>query len=395
MTPANWQSYLDSISALGYTAVHNQGPLPISLDPTDDNGNAYFNATVSAGVYNITQPNSAAFANIRSALLYANGKGLVSIFFPAYGGFAGASPVEGILDALQAATGAQVEAYGNYVGSLINDIPGVIIALGGDLIPGSTDLEKYRRLTVGIKATDRSGRIYTWHAARGQSSYDVDTVTAGYVAALGVPFIDWAYARETGSPLAFVHNQVLNSYAAPHTVFLGEAFYENSSQANGDALMLRRQFWGAWLSGACGSSFGDINRYLFESGWQSTLSRTGLSHDVIGIGFIRVREWWKLVPSTGTGLVTSGGGTVNTSGYKPRAVTSDGKLALVHVTDGSSTTIDKSKLSGPFTARWFDPTSGNYTAIGTGIANSGTQAYTTPGTNSAGAVDWVWVGEVP
>lgn len=387
---AGWREYLDSMAARGYTAVLNQGPLSLAFDPGDDYGNPYFNATVSAGVYDITQPNTAAFANVKAALRYADSRGIVSFFFPAYTGFSGTQ--EGILSAVQAATGAQCEAYGAYIGSLIASIPGVIVALGGDDIPGASDIEKYRRICVGIKSTDRAGRLYTWHGARGESSFDLDATTAGYVASLGVTLLDWGYAREAGSPLALTHNQVLNSYAAPHPVFLGEGYYENSTQTNADALMLRRQFWGSWLSGALGHAFGDSQRYEFQSGWQDTLARAGLAQDVSSIKFHRAREWWKLVPSTGTGLVTSGGGTVNTTGYKPRAIASDGSFFLLHNTDGSGTTIDQGLLASTFDLDWVDPITFNLTSIAAGISPTGTRVCTVPGTNSLGQTDWLLWG---
>jgi len=395
MTAPNWQTYLNALSSRGYTSVLNQGALNPELDATDDYGNPYFNATVSPGVYDITQPNSAAFANARAAILYAQSLGIVSFFFPAYIGFVGTN--EGLQTAVQAATGAQCEAYGVFIGNLIKDIPGVIISLGGDQIPDATDIEKYRRITVGIKSVDRAGRIYTWHAARTQSSYDLDNVTPGYVASLGVPFMDWAYAREVAT-LAMCHYQCLTSYAVPHTVFMGEAYYENSSQANSDPVMLRRQFWGSWLSGALGAAFGDIQRYEFQSGWESTLSRPGLADDVVNIAAMKSRQWWKLVPSRGTGLVTAGGGTENTLTYKPRALASDGSWGAVHTPDGTTFTVNMSLFSGAVTCRWMNANGSLVAASGGPVfPNSGTRSFVASsevGNNSRGQADWVLFLEV-
>ena len=53
--------------------------------------------------------------------------------------------------------------------------------------------------------------------------------------------------------------------------------------------------------------------------------------------------------------------------------------------------IDMTALSAPARARWYNPTSGAYTAIGTGLANTGTRSFTTPGDNGGGANDWVLV----
>ena len=54
-------------------------------------------------------------------------------------------------------------------------------------------------------------------------------------------------------------------------------------------------------------------------------------------------------------------------------------------------TVDMTAMSGPSRARWFDPTSGAYTAIGSDLPNTGTRAFTTPGNNSVGQRDWVLV----
>jgi hypothetical protein len=53
-------------------------------------------------------------------------------------------------------------------------------------------------------------------------------------------------------------------------------------------------------------------------------------------------------------------------------------------------------MSAAFRARWFDPTDETYTAIGTGISNSGTQVFTVSGNNAEGSFDdWVLVFDIP
>ena len=48
------------------------------------------------------------------------------------------------------------------------------------------------------------------------------------------------------------------------------------------------------------------------------------------------------------------------------------------------------KMSGPTTARWYDPTIGTYTAIGT-LANNGPHQFTSPANHSDGSDDWMLV----
>jgi hypothetical protein len=53
-----------------------------------------------------------------------------------------------------------------------------------------------------------------------------------------------------------------------------------------------------------------------------------------------------------------------------------------------------SKLAGPTTARWYDPSRGSYSAIaGSPFPNSGSQDFTPPGPNGDGDPDWVLVLE--
>ena len=59
-------------------------------------------------------------------------------------------------------------------------------------------------------------------------------------------------------------------------------------------------------------------------------------------------------------------------------------------------TVDLSTLSGPVTARWYDPTAGTFTSIpGSPFANAGSMQFATPGTNAGGDDDWVLVLEAP
>ena len=70
-------------------------------------------------------------------------------------------------------------------------------------------------------------------------------------------------------------------------------------------------------------------------------------------------------------------------------------LAYVPVTNNGARTftVDTDALDGPVRARWFDPATGTYLAIGDGQlhAMSGQQSFTTPGKRADGTDDWVLV----
>jgi len=87
---------------------------------------------------------------------------------------------------------------------------------------------------------------------------------------------------------------------------------------------------------------------------------------------------------------------VNCPGIRHRGqktATPNGALLVAYVPPArtGSITVDMGAMSGPSGARWFNPTNGIYTQVATGLANSGSRAFTPPGNNSAGQRDWVLV----
>ncbi|MBS1577602.1 MAG: hypothetical protein JST09_20045, partial [Bacteroidetes bacterium] len=59
-----------------------------------------------------------------------------------------------------------------------------------------------------------------------------------------------------------------------------------------------------------------------------------------------------------------------------------------------SITVDMTAMKGKITARWYDPTSGDYKKVaGPPFANKGKHEFTPPGKNKRGENDWVLVLE--
>jgi len=68
---------------------------------------------------------------------------------------------------------------------------------------------------------------------------------------------------------------------------------------------------------------------------------------------------------------------------------------MAYVPSARTITVDMTQLSGPATARWYDPAAGTFTGIaGSPFANSGSRDFTTPGINADEESDWVLVLEV-
>ncbi len=59
---------------------------------------------------------------------------------------------------------------------------------------------------------------------------------------------------------------------------------------------------------------------------------------------------------------------------------------MIYLPTSHTITVNLAKMSGPVTAKWFDPTNGGYTTIGT-FANTGTHQFTSPSAHSDGSDD--------
>jgi Protein of unknown function (DUF4038)/Putative collagen-binding domain of a collagenase len=186
-------------------------------------------------------------------------------------------------------------------------------------------------------------------------------------------------------------------------VFLIESDYELENGA--DSERLRRQEYWSLLSGACGYVFGNGYVWPMRDGWKNNLNTTGVIEFGYCHGLFKPRPWHSLVPDQNHTLVTAGYGTfwsggtpssgISENDYVTAASSPDGKLALVYIPTGRLITVNLARLSGPITARWYDPTTGNYQSIaGSPFPNTGTRDFTTPGVHADGAGDWVLVLEV-
>ena len=73
----------------------------------------------------------------------------------------------------------------------------------------------------------------------------------------------------------------------------------------------------------------------------------------------------------------------------------DGSLVLAYIPTIRTITVDMSTLASPATARWYDPTTGEYANVnGSPFANAGSREFTPSGANKSGEGDWVLVLEL-
>jgi Protein of unknown function (DUF4038) len=189
-------------------------------------------------------------------------------------------------------------------------------------------------------------------------------------------------------------------------------YYGDEDVANTKDYTIRRGTWWALASGARGfnntsgpTTGGDV--WQWQAGavtdlttdpngnWCTSVAGTVTSY------YTSLPGWHKLIPDTGSVLVTAGRGTRGTNSapgfstpdygdantYVAASRVSDGSLAVIYCRQHYSITIDQTKMQAGYSAYWVDPATCAATSTTTGSTyNSAGQ-----GNNSAGDPDWVLV----
>jgi len=195
-----------------------------------------------------------------------------------------------------------------------------------------------------------------------------------------------------------------------------EANYEGENNEGGGHLTnahdVRAQYYWSNLSGGSGSFYGNHWEVfgMDNSSWQSKLAGDQGAPQIAYVqNLFQPRAWWQLIPDQSHTVVTAGIGTCmaptdaqgtgspnaqdNTCATTAR--TADGRLVMSYLPTSRTITLNLTKLAGPSTARWYDPTTGAFSAIaGSPLANSGSIQLTPPSaTHADGYTDWVLVLE--
>jgi hypothetical protein len=285
--------------------------------------------------------------------------------------------------------------YGVYLGNRYKNSPNIIWITGNDFqtYTDSTDNALIKNILQGIASVDPN------HLQTTQLNY---TVSGSHDDALLLPLTSLA-AAYTYSP---TYAEIYKEYNATPTlpVFMEEANYEGENNTGNDPStnkVLRQQEYWSLLAGAlAGQMYGSGYVDYFSSGWQNNLDTPGVAQLRIMKNFFTARQWWNLVPDQTHIVVTSGYGTLASSGpihsnnYVTTARTSDASLVLAYTPASTTLTVDMTKLSGSVTARWFDPSNAAFRSItGSPFSNTGTRSFATPGNNGDGDSDWVLVLE--
>ncbi len=178
-------------------------------------------------------------------------------------------------------------------------------------------------------------------------------------------------------------------------------FENNWGHYSGEPWDTRRgRFWAVLAGGTAGDGFGSRDVWQWKD-IPASLDTPGAAESTYAFDLFASMPWWSLRPSgddpgaAGRDLVPSGVGTWGELDYITAAVTAEGDWLLAYVPNmeqGQRTfSVDMGALNGPSRARWFDPATGNYLAIGEDYANEGEREFTTPGKREDKTDDWVLV----
>jgi chitodextrinase len=290
---------------------------------------------------------------------------------------------------------AKARAYGRYLGRRYKDFDNIVWMSGNDFQTWSDpdDDAVVQAVALGIKDED----------ARHLHTVELHVPVSG---SLDDP--SWAPIIDLNASYSYTptYAQVLKDYNRPNFIptFLVEANYEfedNTQAEPGSPLVLRLQEYRAQLSGATGQVYGSGYTWPFQDGWKTFLDSPGSAQFERMTRVFASRRWYDLVPDQAHTLVTAGYGTYEEFGtnlasdYATAAVTADGMLAMAYVPRLRTFTVNMAKLSGPVSARWYDPAEGTFTAAaGAPLDNHGARAFTPPGPNADGDGDWLLVLEV-
>jgi len=406
LVASNWPTYFASRQALGFNTVNifscSHGNCPPTGATAD--GQLAFTGTITTPCngtnrtdYDLGTPNPGYWVELDNFINMAASYGLVVLFDPL--------TTADYMNDMRASGPTKVLNFGAYLGNRYKNFPNVIWELGNDFqtwtqtgatCPGTvSDNALVQQLMAGIASAD-TNHIQTIQLDYYRSYSNQDSTVVPYLKA------DALYTYyETYDYALKAYNSIPVS-----PVFLAEANMEGANNTNlltspANGLILRRQMYWTMTSRGAGHVWGNthVNHSdLTSPTWQSQLNTPATAQVALLTNLFNKYQWWTLVPDVSHQVVTGGFGTANPNNenlYNASYATTawSGSLAITYTPISTTLIVNMANFSKPMAASWYDPTTGNSTAIAGGpFANSGAQSFTTPGTaHSDGTNDWVLV----
>ena len=334
----------------------------------------------------LATPNEAYFARCDRMMTLARKHGLLVILDPA-------ETIDHI-KILVANGPDKCRAFGRYLGNRYKQFPNLIWMSGNDFQSWRQPKDDEAALAVaqGIHDADPE------HLQTVELNYEVS-------GSLDDPRWEPLISLTCAYTYYPTYAQVLKEYNRPNflPVIMIESDYEFEQRAT-PAVLRREEYWSI-LAGACGQVYGSGPIWPFKENWKSVLDSTGSVQMAWVKALFEPRAWFNLVPDQKHELVVAGYGTfdgeshegnhyVMTSDYVTAGRTPNGRLAIAYLPSLRPLKIELSRMSGPVTARWYDPSRGTFLAIsGSPFPNTGQSYFIPPGNNADGDGDWLLVLE--
>ena len=392
LTDGEKLTYLDGLKALGFnlTLVTLVETAYSDFVP----GNAYGEPPFTGTIFR-SAPNEAYWARVDAYVRAAGERGITVLMTPAYIGYGG----DGVGSLMVAASNAQMQAYGEFLGTRYRGHPNVMWMIGGDrTTTDPTLLARSNAVAVGIKNRDPN-HLMTAHTA--------DGVTAA--SQWGVyPWLDVNAGYFIEADKYVAQNAAAYADTPTRPVFNVEGIYEQERSPVISYRDLRYQAWAALMTGSFGHIFGNNPRWHMGSGyifpsqgtWQQSLTtapynKGSLQFTLFG-SFVRANSGWaQTVPDTGYTFLTGGEGSGNDQAAARFSAAA--RLGLVYLPSARPITLDLTEfagVAGQVQVRRYDPTNGSYSSVGT-YPTTGPQTIPSLGANADGASDWVIVVTPP
>ncbi|MGP8185210.1 MAG: DUF4038 domain-containing protein [Terracidiphilus sp.] len=347
--------------------------------------------------YDLSKPNEAYFTRLDHVIQLAAKHGILVFINPA--------ETNGWLQTLRNNGLAAAYAYGQYLGRRYKRFPNVAWISGNDFnnwrIPSDDAL--VQAVAKGIQSV---------------APEQLQSVEINYNTSSSLDDRSWAPILSLNGTYTYsaTYIQMLHSYNQTPVMptYLVEAHYDLEEVGVpsdfGTPEVLRRQEYWTMLSGGVGQFYGNRYTWSLPAGWGSHIDTLGVSQLTIWKDFFSSLPWQNLIPDQQHAVVTAGFGTfgrgeilfnsgalttqmplgVSQSDYATAARTVDGSYVVIYLPTARPVTLNMSRLKGPATAKWFDPTNGTYHAVPGGrFPNTGTRQFTPAAKNHAGNSDWV------
>ncbi len=344
--------------------------------------------------YDFTKPDENYFSHTERIIHVADSLGLVLNIAPFWIGCCREAYGIGGKNEVYARNGPdKARQMGQYLGKRFGKYPNIVWTMGGDNDPRSIRAEIVA-LAEGLhQATPR--QLLTFHGSPPHSSTDLFQ----YASWLGFSMI-YTYWREKPNDwvdpqqMPHVYEAALREYNKTDRMpfILGESQYEGDGVRYGNDIgtpqQVRRQAWWTILCGGAGHAYGQ-DGWDFPRQWRQIMAYPGGSqHLRYTRTFFERIPWHRLTPDQKHQVVVGGWGEYTNANYVTAATTDDASLLVAYLPQPGRIMVDMSKLKpAQITARWFNPRTGHYTAIGQ-FTNQGVRQFVSPPQD-----DWVLLVE--